>query len=75
MFEYIFTKEVSIVTPFECNFNDIKKEITQTPDCIRNYSTYPNGVILDMYQYCDKIIVKSNKKLVDNNDGTVSIIL
>ncbi len=75
MFEYTFTKEVEILTPFKCNFSDIKKEITQTPDFIRNHSTYPNGVILDMYQYFDKVVIKSNKKLIDNNDGTVTVVL
>ncbi|MDD7793701.1 hypothetical protein [Clostridium sp. 'White wine YQ'] len=77
MFEYKFEPgtNVKILTPFNIDFNQIKKEITQTPECIRNLSTYPNGLVLDMYQYSDKIVVKSNKELIDNTDGTLSVKL
>jgi hypothetical protein len=79
MDEYIYTYATgafpTILTPFGIEFTDIKKEITQTPDCIKNVSTYPNGLVLEMTQYADKIIVKSNKKFITNADGTVSIEL
>lgn len=77
MFEYTFPagSDFKILTPFDIDFNDIKKEITQTAEYIRNLSTYPNGLILDTLQYPDKIIIKSNKELVDNGDGTISVLL
>lgn len=76
MFEItINSGKVEILTPFTCDFNDIKKEITKSDDCIHNLSTYPNGVIIDMMQYSDKIKVKCNHQLVDNHDGTISIVL
>lgn len=76
MFEYTFTSSdnaPTILTPFANSMSDIKKEVTQTTDCIRNISTYPNGVILDMEQYSDKTIIKCNHELVKNDDGTYSI--
>ncbi|MBN1074633.1 hypothetical protein DVV91_09800 [Clostridium botulinum] len=78
MFEYTFDKsngEIEILTPFVNDIKDIKKETTQTASCIHDVSTFPNGVILDMEQYYDKIIVKCTNELVNNNDGTYSIIL
>lgn len=77
MFEYTFGPgtETKILTPFGIDFNQIKKEITQTPECIRNLSTYPNGLVVDMYQYANKIVIKSNKELVDNGNGTLSVLL
>lgn len=76
MFQYIFSnqnEEPHILTPFVKNLDEIKKEITQTANCIHNVSTYPNGVILDITQYHDKIIVKCNYELIKNVDGTYSI--
>lgn len=76
MYTYTFTsKDSSILTPFVDNLNDVKKEITQTPEYIINKSTYPNGFIIEMTQYSDRIEVKSNKELIDNGDGTYSVKL
>ncbi|TWH49579.1 hypothetical protein [Sporomusa sp. KB1] len=77
--EYIYTfptgTNVSIKTPYGLKSEDIKTEITQTAKCNRCVSTYPNGLVLDISQYADLTIIKSNKKLLDNNDGTMSIEL
>lgn len=73
MFEYCFTEkdgEINILTPFVEKFDDIKKDITQTADCIINKSTYPNGVYIEVYQYSDRVVYKCNKEFIDNGDGT-----
>lgn len=78
MFEYTFNHcegDFKILTPFANSMNDIKQEITQTSNCIRKKSTFPNGVVLDMEQYHDTVIVRCSNELVNNNDGTYSIVL
>lgn len=76
MFEYTITSgECRVLTPFVDNFNDIKKEITQTADCVKNISHYPNGFTVEITQYADRIEVKSNKELINNGDGTYSVKL
>lgn len=72
MFEYIVSigEKVTINTPYNIEFKDIKKEISKSDSFVRNISTYPNGLVIDMTQYADKIIVKSNRELIDNGDGT-----
>lgn len=75
MFNYSFTStdgKITIKTPKVDNFNDIKKDIKQTVDCIINHSVYPNGLDITMSQLSDKIIISSNKELVKNDDGTYS---
>lgn len=75
MYNYSFDMndgKVVIKTPKVDNFNDIKKEIKQTNDCIINHSIYPNGLDITMSQLADKIIISSNKELFKNDDGTYS---
>mgnify|MGYP005775699337 CR=1 FL=1 len=75
MFNYSFNSsdgDIVIKTPQVNNFNDIKKEIKQTADCIINHSIYPNGLDITMSQLADKIIISSNKELLENDDGTYS---
>lgn len=76
MFEYIFTTDKKILTPFCTDFKQIKnKFISQTSECIHIVSEYPNGFVLEIIQYNDRIIFKTNKELIDNNDGTLSVKL
>lgn len=76
MFEYTITSgEFKILTPFVDNFDDVKKEITQSSDCVKNVSHYPNGFTVEFTQYANKIEVKSNKELINNGDGTYSVKL
>lgn len=75
MYNYSFSEtdgNVVIKTPKVNNFNDIKKDIKQTNDCIINHSIYPNGLDITMSQLADKIIISSNKKLLKNTDGSYS---
>ena len=75
MYNYSFNiadGDVVIKTPKVNNFNDIKKDIKHTSDCIINHSVYPNGLDITMSQLVDKIIISSNKELIKNDDGTYS---
>ncbi|ERK31858.1 hypothetical protein [Clostridium intestinale] len=74
MFEYTFTNVIEVLTPFEVDFDQVKTEVTQTNDYTRNLFKYPNGLILDTYQYRDKVVIKSNRKL-EEKDGAVSVVL
>lgn len=75
MYNYSFSEtdgNVIIKTPKVNNFNDIKKDIKQSSECIINHSIYPNGLDITMSQLSDKIIISSNKKLLKNDDGSYS---
>jgi hypothetical protein len=76
MLEYTFTSENKLLTPFCTDINQIENEtISQSPECLHRKSTYPNGFIIEFIQYSNKIILKTNKPLIDNNDGTLSVQL
>lgn len=76
VYNYSFTKESSVngnivfKTPKVDNFEDIKKEIKSTNDCVINHSIYPNGLDITVTQLCDRFILSSNKELARNDDGT-----
>lgn len=75
MFNYSFTEadgEIVIKTPKVDKFDDIKKDLKQTSDCIINHSIYPNGLDITMSQLSDKILISSNKRLLKNADGSYS---
>lgn len=77
MYEYTLTNgEKTIDTSGFCeNLSDVKKEIlSHTADCIHYRSTYPNGFIIEMLEYTNKIIVKTNRELRDNGDGTLTVL-
>lgn len=73
MYKYSFGvgTNLSIKTPKVNSLDDIKKTINQTADCITNHSEYPNGLIIDMIEYADKIEIISNKPIIENEDGSL----
>lgn len=74
MFEYIITSgELKIKTPFVKDFSSIKNEIEMMPNYTKTISTYPNGTVLELQQWSDKIIVKSPVELIKNEDGTFTL--
>ena len=75
MFEYILTENKKLLTPFGIDLKDIKKETIQMADCIIDKSIYPNGFIIESHQYSDRILLRTNKELIDNGDGTMSVKL
>jgi hypothetical protein len=72
MYEYVLKagSDVLVKTPFNIDFNDIKRVVTQAVNHIISVSTYPNGLVVEIDQYADKIILRSNRELIDNGDGT-----
>lgn len=75
MYIYEFTGDtkLTIHTPFVKNFNDINNEVIQTANYINRISHYPNGAVLELHQYADKIIINSNVELISNPDGSYTL--
>ncbi|GAA0103293.1 hypothetical protein UT300012_40100 [Paraclostridium bifermentans] len=73
MFEYLFASDFTVLTPFCTDIKQIKKETKVESGFIHDISIYPNGFIVENFQYPDKVIVKTNMELIDNNDGTFSV--
>lgn len=67
------TMEMEIKNPKNCNWIDVKKEITQTADCITTVLTYPNGFVMTTVQHAGEIKIDTNRPLINNGDGTFSI--
>ncbi len=65
-------EKLTIKTPDVEKFSDIKIENKQTKDCIVNHSIYPDGTDVTFTQLANKIIISSNKELVQNDDGSYS---
>lgn len=71
--KYVFKKDIEIKTPCGAeDFSEIKKEISQTAEVIVNKSTYPNGVIIEIHQYADRIEVYSDSELKVNENGELT---
>ena len=75
MFQYTFSENAKILTPFVEDFKQINHEFIQTADCIKQTSTYPNGFVLKTTQYSDRVKLETNKELIDNGDGSYSVKL
>lgn len=79
MFEYVFdsnnSPQGSLDTSGFCNdFSEVKQEtLSHTPDCIHRRSTYPNGFILEVEQYNDKLIIRTNWELIPNPSGNWTV--
>lgn len=65
--------ELTIKNTLNCDFDSIKKEITQTADRITSVFTYPNGFVLTTVQHAGEVHISSNIPLINNGDGTYSI--
>lgn len=74
MFKYEFKTKIKILAPFCNDFRQIKhKVISSTPECIRTLYVYPNGFVLEVFEYADKIILVTNRQLTSNDDGTIKV--
>lgn len=76
MYQYTITADtpMTIDTSFCKNLSDVKQDIiTQSADCIHRKSTYPNGFAVEMIQSADKIVLKTNRELIDNGDGRFTV--
>ncbi|MCC3668637.1 hypothetical protein [Terrisporobacter mayombei] len=76
MFEYEFKEAGTVNTDGFCkDFKEIKQEILkQTQECIHRRSIYPNEFIVEVEQYNDKIIIRTNWELSKNDDGSFNVI-
>lgn len=77
MYEYtIANGEYTIDTSGFCNnMQEVKKElISQTPEYIHMKTTYPNGFIFESITYADKIIFRTNRKLIDNGNHSFTVL-
>lgn len=74
MYKYVFSGSgtINIKTPHVNKFSDIKVNLKQFPDHIENHSEYPNGLILDIFEYADHIEYISNKKLIVLEDFSIA---
>lgn len=62
--------EVHINTPWCKSISDIQNSIEQFPDKIIQRSLYPNGLDLILENYGDRVVIRSNRPLIDNGNGT-----
>jgi len=51
-----------------------QKTLRHTADCIHHRSTYPNGFVIEMIEYADKIIIKTNRELKDDGNGNFTVL-
>ena len=66
--------KLNIHTPSGGNdLNNIKKEIlSHTSTEIVTRATYPDGLVLEIHQKANQIVVYSNRQLTENPDGSYS---
>ena len=71
-FTYIIESgaELKIHTPGIEDFSQINTQTVQRADCIFMQSDYPIGWHIEAEQYTDRIVLYSNKPLVQNADGS-----
>lgn len=72
MFKYTVNpgEKATIHTPFGLKFTDIKTETITNNEYTKIKSVYPNGLVLEMTNYGNKIELLSNRELINNGDGT-----
>lgn len=71
MYMYIFdSADGRINTPGVSDFSQVKKEIVQMSDKIVTRVTYPTGLILNIEQKANQTIICSNRRLLQNPDGS-----
>ncbi len=77
MYQYIITKgqSINIETPFCKNFADVQQEtISKSVDCVHMRSTYPNGFIVETITLTDRIIIETNRELLNNGEGHFTVL-
>lgn len=78
MFNYSFNpnENFKINTPFCTNIKEIDyKVISHTANEIHSISTYSNGFIYESIYSTDKILISTNKPLIQNADGSFDVKL
>lgn len=72
MYNYSFKDNGNffIKTPEVSSFSDIKTETKQTDDCVITHAVYPNGLDLNISILSSRLIISSNKKLIQKDDNS-----
>ncbi len=70
-YTYVCRGNATIKTPHVDNFSDIKIKVTQTAERIKTHEEFPNGLILDIYQYPDRVEYITNKRIIADDDLTL----
>lgn len=71
MFMYIVESgKLKINTPGIKNLSQVKTQTIQKADCIFMQSDYPGGWHIEVEQRANRIVLYSNKQLVQNEDGS-----
>ncbi len=72
MYNYSFKDNGNffIKTPEVNSFSDIKTDTKQTADCVVTHAVYPNGLDLSISILSSRLIITSNKKLIQNADNS-----
>lgn len=76
MYQYIIKtgNKMTIDTPFCKSKSDIKEEIiSRSVDCTHMRMTYPNGFIIEIITFADKIVYETNRELIDNGNGHFTV--
>ncbi len=75
VFTYIIEagRNLKINTPGITDFSQIKTQAEQRADCVFMQSDYPNGWHIEIEQYVDRIVLYSNKPLIQNDDGSFDL--
>ena len=73
MYKYTLTGgNITIKTPHVDNISDIKMTTEQTSEYIKRHEEFPNGLILDIFQYADRVEYISNKKIIVAEDFSLT---
>ena len=66
MFEYTFTKpSLKIDIPVSFDYDNAEKQIIQKPEYTHIIVNYPNGFIFESIKYSDRMVIKTNKPLIE----------
>ena len=73
MYKYILHGgQVNVKTPHVENLSDILISSEQTSEYVKIHEEFPNGLVLDITQFPDKIEYVSNKRIIVLEDFSLA---
>lgn len=71
MYTYIIeSADFQLHTPGVGDYSLIKNQTRQEPDKLFIHSEYPTGLVLDIEQTATRVVICSNRRLYQNQDGS-----
>lgn len=67
LYTYVCRGSATIKTP-NVNLAEVKISHSQSAERIKTHEELPNGLILDIYQYPDRVEYISNKRIIADDD-------